>query len=144
MKASGKSTKRTTTKFWRTRAFTTPDSLATPSTTTSLQIDPNEDFCTLVTCYPFGVNTHRLLIRGTRIDLDTGEELAKNQKGGESTWDLEYKKAITLGLILLFVILFVFFTICFIVRKIKKAKRKKSEQRENPSDEITQTAENSE
>lgn len=115
-----------------------------PEETKSLQIDPNEDFCTLVTCYPFGVNTHRLLIRGTRIDLDTGEELAQNQKGGESTWDLEYKKAITLGLILLFVILFVFFTIRFIVRKIKKAKRKKSEQRENPSDEITQTAENSE
>lgn len=115
-----------------------------PEETKSLQIDPDEDYCTLVTCYPFGVNTHRLLIRGTRIDLDTGDALAKDQKGGESTWDQEYKKAIILGVALLFAILLVFFTIRFIVRKIKKAKRRKSEQRENPSDEITETAGNSE
>ena len=115
-----------------------------PEETKSLQIDPDEDYCTLVTCYPFGVNTHRLLVRGTRIELDTGDALAKDQKGGESTWDQEYKKAIILGVALLFSILLVFFTIRFIVRKIKKAKRKKSEQQENLPDKATETVDNSE
>lgn len=35
-----------------------------------LEIDPERDFVTLVTCTPYGVNSHRILIRGTRIDYD--------------------------------------------------------------------------
>ncbi len=31
-------------------------------------IDPNGDYVTLVTCVPYGINTHRLLVRGTRVD----------------------------------------------------------------------------
>ena len=38
-----------------------------PDETESLAITPGMDFCTLVTCTPYGVNTHRLLIRGHRI-----------------------------------------------------------------------------
>lgn len=33
-----------------------------------LFIDPQEDYCTLVTCTPYGVNSHRLLVRGSRIE----------------------------------------------------------------------------
>ena len=33
-----------------------------------LFIDPHEDYCTLVTCTPYGVNSHRLLVRGSRIE----------------------------------------------------------------------------
>lgn len=33
-----------------------------------LVIEPGEDYCTLVTCTPYGVNTHRMLIRGRRIE----------------------------------------------------------------------------
>lgn len=29
---------------------------------------PGEDYCTLVTCTPYGINTHRMLVRGTRIE----------------------------------------------------------------------------
>lgn len=32
-----------------------------------LKIDPNEDYITLMTCTPYGINTHRLLVRGKRI-----------------------------------------------------------------------------
>ena len=32
-----------------------------------LVVDPDADWVTLVTCTPYGVNTHRLLVRGTRI-----------------------------------------------------------------------------
>ena len=33
-----------------------------------LVIDPQQDYVTLVTCTPYGVNSHRLLIRGHRVD----------------------------------------------------------------------------
>jgi sortase A len=37
-----------------------------PDEMDDLAIDPGEDFCTLVTCTPYGLNTHRLLVRGHR------------------------------------------------------------------------------
>ena len=33
----------------------------------ALAIDPQQDYCTLVTCTPYGINTHRLLVRGHRV-----------------------------------------------------------------------------
>lgn len=38
-----------------------------PSETDALQIEKGKDYVTLVTCTPYAVNTHRLLVRGTRI-----------------------------------------------------------------------------
>lgn len=91
-----------------------------PEKTDAMQIDPNEDYVTLVTCTPFGVNTHRLLVRGRRVELETAEELAEAQDSGDSTWDEEYKKAIFWGIALLFAILLVFFSARFIIRKVRK------------------------
>lgn len=39
-----------------------------PQETGALQIEEGKDYCTLVTCTPYGINTHRLLVRGHRID----------------------------------------------------------------------------
>ena len=39
-----------------------------PQDTGALQIEEGKDYCTLVTCTPYGINTHRLLVRGHRID----------------------------------------------------------------------------
>ncbi len=39
-----------------------------PEDTTALQIISGEDLCTLMTCTPYGINTHRLLVRGHRIE----------------------------------------------------------------------------
>ena len=39
-----------------------------PRETAALHIVEGEDYCTLVTCTPYGVNTHRLLVRGHRIE----------------------------------------------------------------------------
>ena len=33
-----------------------------------LKIDPNKDLCTLFTCTPYGINSHRLLVRGVRVE----------------------------------------------------------------------------
>lgn len=39
-----------------------------PQEIAELQIVEGQDYCTLVTCTPYGINTHRLLVRGHRID----------------------------------------------------------------------------
>ena len=42
----------------------------------ALAIDPQQDYCTLVTCTPYGINTHRLLVRGRRVDGDAAAQPA--------------------------------------------------------------------
>ena len=41
-----------------------------PSNMSPLQIIPGKDLCTLITCTPYGINTHRLLVRGHRVEND--------------------------------------------------------------------------
>lgn len=43
-------------------------SIVLPSDTRELAIAPEEDYATLMTCTPYGINTHRLLVRGRRVD----------------------------------------------------------------------------
>lgn len=45
-----------------------------PQDVKELEIHPEQDFCTLVTCTPYGINSHRLLVRGHRVE--TVEEQA--------------------------------------------------------------------
>lgn len=40
-----------------------------PHETQALEIVPGEDYCTLFTCTPYGINTHRLLVRGHRTEM---------------------------------------------------------------------------
>ena len=44
-----------------------------PTDLSDLQIVKNKDYCTLVTCTPYGINTHRLLVRGHRVDNAQGD-----------------------------------------------------------------------
>lgn len=39
-----------------------------PTELSNLMIENNMDYCTLVTCTPYGINSHRLLVRGRRIE----------------------------------------------------------------------------
>lgn len=43
-----------------------------PHEVEALEIEPGKDYCTLVTCTPYGINTHRLLVRGHRINNPAG------------------------------------------------------------------------
>ena len=45
-----------------------------PAEVKDLAIVPGEDYCTLVTCTPYGVNTHRLLVRGHRVAYTAEDE----------------------------------------------------------------------
>lgn len=72
-----------------------------PYDTTYLGIAEGADLCTLVTCTPFGVNTHRLLVRGSRIPYEEGEVIVEEttlEELPESTWEREYLRGIWLSL----------------------------------------------
>ena len=73
-----------------------------PYDTTYLQTEIGSDFCTLVTCTPFGVNTHRLLVRGTRIPYEEAEviveEKLETEEPVKSTWEQQYLQGIIIGI----------------------------------------------
>ena len=48
-----------------------------PEELDALALDPEQDYCTLVTCTPYGVNTHRLLVRGHRTENAELEKLIR-------------------------------------------------------------------
>ncbi len=71
-----------------------------PHETELLTAVAGEDLCTLVTCTPYGVNTHRLLVRGSRVPFEkTAEELAKEapKEPVRSTWKENYLQGLVIG-----------------------------------------------
>ncbi len=50
-----------------------------PEELSSLKIEDGKDYCTLVTCTPYGINTHRLLVRGVRVPLSEVEILKNDE-----------------------------------------------------------------
>ena len=72
-----------------------------PYDTSLLGIVPGEDLCTLVTCTPYGVNTHRLLVRGSRIPYEEAEQLMEetaSEEAAASTWEEKYLQGVILGI----------------------------------------------
>lgn len=68
-----------------------------------LAIEDNKDFCTLITCTPYGVNSHRLLVRGARTEMPT-EETEQIMLPAETTQDEGVSPAV-IGAVVLIVLL---------------------------------------
>ena len=75
-----------------------------PEDTRKLQIIDGEDHVTLLTCTPYGVNDHRLLVRGVRTVYHEKEEQTKARKH-HSQWMEVYKRAILAGLLIIFLLI---------------------------------------
>lgn len=70
-----------------------------PMDTRLLQIEDGKDLVTLVTCTPFGVNTHRLLVRGQRVPyVPEQKATAAAEKPAASSWTRHYLTGLTIGL----------------------------------------------
>ena len=82
-----------------------------PEDTSRLLIQSEDDLVTLVTCTPYGVNTHRLLVRGQRIPYVKEayeDDILTGPKETSSKWMSAYRHAILIGLgvtLLLFILL---------------------------------------
>ena len=77
-----------------------------------------EDLVTLVTCTPYGVNTHRLLVRGHRIPLETVEETVEVTVTQQVVHSLGWKGKLLIGALLLF--LLILLILALLRRKKKK------------------------
>ena len=96
-----------------------------PYDTTRLGIIQGKDYCTLITCYPTGVNTHRLLVQGERIPYEEAEvieEAVQLETVPESRWEEQYLLGIGLGVLgmLAAALVFVVISVC---RKFRKGGR---------------------
>lgn len=90
-----------------------------PEDTKNLQLIKGKDYVTLITCTPYGVNDHRLLVRGVRTKYVPKEEKIKVRKKN-SKWVSVYKTAIIIGSILVIVLLCLTKVIEKMRKKIKK------------------------
>ena len=73
-----------------------------PHNTEDLKIQEGKDYVTLVTCTPYGINSHRLLVRGKRIpfvEKETDKEIEK-RKG--SQWMRQYLYGAAAGIFIIF------------------------------------------
>ncbi len=74
-----------------------------PYDTTHLGVASGEDYCTLITCTPIGINTQRLLVRGKRIPYEAAvavqEEVQAQQEEPGSNWQDQYLLGIWLGIL---------------------------------------------
>lgn len=84
-----------------------------PEETEALAIQPGEDYVTLITCTPYGINSHRLLVRGTRIPYIPEEAAVQQAMEEPNLWNkipMQYRHLIlgmgALAIILLLRMLF--------------------------------------
>ncbi|MFD5868267.1 class C sortase [Corynebacterium sp. NPDC060344] len=74
-----------------------------PNDTEGLGVQQGKDLLTLITCTPYGINSHRLIVTGHRVPMDPAEEQAFDESG--LTWQwwmwviLAFAAAILIGLI---------------------------------------------
>lgn len=92
-----------------------------PSDFKDLLVEPGHDYMTLLTCTPIMINSHRLLVRGHRVDYDETEERSLTDKG---LWDLVIRVAFYLVLIM--IVILVILNISY-VRKTRTFRRKLEE-----------------
>ena len=69
-----------------------------PEDTESLAVEPDEDLVTLLTCTPYGVNSHRLLVQGHRVSYDPETTIAKEETKGQVSMHTNYLLWVIVGL----------------------------------------------
>ncbi len=96
-----------------------------PQEIEALMIDPEKDLCTLVTCTPYGINSHRLLVRGHRVE---NEEEAQELRVTADAMRIE--PIVVAPLLAVPILLALFLWIMVKSRKPKK-RRKRFREKEN-------------
>ena len=86
-----------------------------PDETESLDVSEDGDFVTLVTCTPYGVNSHRLLVRGHRVEY-TESDVAEAKKNAVGSIYTNYTLWLTVSAA---------FTVVFVVSMILFIKKRK-------------------
>ena len=103
-----------------------------PYQTDALKIDAEQDYVTLVTCTPYGVNSHRLLVRGHRTEQTTelptdadnrNPEIAPENALKQSTWMAKYWEGIWDGLFIFLIAIAILLPVTLLMKVLQKRKR---------------------
>ena len=97
-------------------------SVVEPSETEALKVEPGKDLATLLTCTPYGVNSHRLLVRGHRVEYVEEEVMKEDVPLIETSLHTNYLLWVVVGL----AITAVFIIVLSVVDK--KRRRKMNDQ----------------
>lgn len=96
-----------------------------PEDTASLAVEAGEDLVTLLTCTPYGVNSHRLLVRGHRVAYDPETTITKEETNGQTSLHTNYLLWVIVGLVVTAVFISGLFVWDKKGRKHKGKKRRK-------------------
>ena len=91
-----------------------------PEETEALSIVPGQDYATLVTCTPYAINTHRLLVRGHRIPYEEAVKIEKNTSTGIELSFTTKVLIVTLGIIFIGLIIAMLYSLYDKRRRKKK------------------------
>lgn len=98
-----------------------------PYDTSLLSIKEDKDRCTLITCTPFGVNTHRLLVQADRISSADEQQMQETDTQGSvpavSTWKKQYYSGLILGGIILICLIFLWKICIWLKAKIARSSK---------------------
>ena len=98
----------------------------------ALKIDAEQDYVTLITCTPYGINSHRLLVRGHRTGQTTerptdadnrNPEIVPENAHKQSTWTAKYWEGVRDGLLIFLIAVVALLTVMLLVKVIKRRKR---------------------
>lgn len=91
-----------------------------PEETEALSIVPGKDYATLVTCTPYAINTHRLLVRGHRIPYEEAVKIEKNTSTGIELSFTTKVLIVTIGIIFIGLIIAMLYSLYDKKRRKKK------------------------
>ena len=111
-----------------------------PEETDDLRVIRGEDHATLLTCTPYSINTHRLLVRGKRVAYDDSKYITTGASaasfGGDGIFFLGYK--IPYPVAALIVVGFVALVVIIVIISLRRSKKKKR-YTDNNKEHITET-----
>ena len=93
-----------------------------PDNTSSLHIKEGEDLVTLITCTPYGENTHRLLVHGRRIEVKENAVIEEPKIENGMTWE-GFSRLAAIGITVIFVLLLLGSAVKAIIRRKMKNKK---------------------
>ena len=112
-----------------------------PEETDDLRVVKGEDYVTLLTCTPYSVNTHRLLVRGKRVEYDDSKYITTGASaasfGDEGIFFLGYK--IPYWAAALIIVGFIAIVVIIVIICLKRSKKKKRYYDKNKDEDITET-----
>ena len=93
-----------------------------PERTDVLEIETGRDLASLLTCTPYGINSHRLVVTGERIPYteEVQEMLDQEESAGTSLWQSSYLKALGMGIVCMMIL----FALVWVIQRVRRKRRR--------------------